>query len=129
MKYISVSIALLFIQQIAFATPSSLIDTSIEDTKTCLETEFEQAKNDYFYSSLKSVLNYESYVKLRCQPVMTKASLQLRFTKSLESIKPKNEVLDSKCPNCLFFSVRWDGDKVRSIGIRRNNVLLVGKEY
>ena len=120
-KMKSIIVLLLFINPIAIQASEEF-----KAATDCLEYEYELAKDDYKYSELAKVLEFESFLKLRCEPILQTAISSLpEKNKYLK----KSEVLDLTCPNCLRFQVLWDSSGIKKVGIKRNNVFLMSKEY
>lgn len=92
----------------------------------CLEYEYDLAKEDYKHSELAKVLEFESFLKLRCEPILQSAMNRLP---QKAKAKKQAEQIDLNCPNCLRFKVMWDSSGLKKIGIQRNNIFLISKEY
>ena len=117
----SIIVLLLFISPITIQA-----NQEFKAATNCLEYEYELAKEDYKFSELALVLEFESFLKLRCEPILQTA---IKSLPERNQIRKKAEIIDQSCPNCLRFKVQWDSHGIKRVGIKRNNVFLISKEY
>lgn len=103
-------------------------EAQIESVENCIEREFVSAKTDYKLSMLSSHINFESFLQLRCDsPIrntMKRAHKELSIVAS-----QKREILDPNCPNCLKFKILWNDNGITKMGVKRNNIFLISKDY
>lgn len=91
----------------------------------CLDAEYDLAKKDYPFSGLSRVLDFESFLKLRCQSEINFAVEAVKNSESFNLPRQADEVLDPNCPNCLRFRIEWNPSGLSRVGIKRNNIFLV----